>query len=314
MEKFEKVSRDIHRKEIVFDSSREVVMANRMILHSASNLSLNEMKLLRYIIMQTKKGDDSLFEYDFGVKDFADDLGISVQALYRDLNKMSDHIMGEVLSIGTYTGNHKKDRWRKFHWVDVFDYYDGRVAVKLSEELKPFLLHLAGEFTKYEMSEIIDMKSTYAIRIYETIRSYMNDHDLPFADHQNEISISMEVLRKITNTEQKFDRYSSFKAKVIDIAVNEINRCSKYHVVAEPYKKGRAVAGFDFLIESQAGYKHRELEERAKQTAQQLEEQIEGQMELSDFLPVDDMAIIQDKNRNKKELNRNKKGTKQNKT
>ena len=280
MEKFEKANKDIHRREIQFNTSHEVAMSNQMILHSASNLSLNEMKLLRYIIMQTKKGDEYLFEYEFAVKDFAEDLGVSVKDLYRDLDKMSLHIMREVLTFGVNTGSYKKDRWKHFHWVDIFEYYDGKVKVKISDELRPFLLNLVGNFTKYEMSEIVNMRSTHAIRIYEVIRSYMNDYDLPYADHQNEISISMEVLRRITNTEEKFERYSSFKTYVIDTAVREINRCSKYHITATPYKSGRAVTGFDFLIESQAGYYHR----TDTQQGEAIKTEANQQLSISDFI------------------------------
>lgn len=270
MERYEKVNKDIHRREIQLDTSHEVVMANKMILYSASNLSLNEMKLLRYIIMQTKKGDDYLFEYDFSVKDFAKDADISVKDVYRDFRKMSRHMMQEVLEIE----DKKNDHWRLFHWVDMCDYYKGVVTIKISDELKPFLLHLVGSFTRYELDEIIKMNSTYAIRIYEILRSQMDDRKLPYADHKTEISISMDVLRKATNTEKKFERYSSFKTYVIDKAVKEINRCSKYHVTAEPYKRGKAVVGFDFLIESQAGHAVRTSKEDNKS------EQIPGQLSL----------------------------------
>lgn len=274
MEQFEKVNKDIHRRELQIDTSHEVVMANQMVLHSASNLNLNEMKLLRYIIMQTKKNDDYLFQYDFSVKDLADDFGTSVKNLYRDLDSMSDHIMSEVIRIGEFTGNAKKDKWSKFHWVDMFNYYEGRITIKLSDELRPFLIHLAGDFTKYELSEIIKMNSGYAIRIYEVIRSYMDDRKLPYADVTSEISISMDVLRKVTNTENKFSMNADFKRRVIDSAIKEINRCSKYHVTAEPYKKGRAIAGYDFLIESEAGHMIR------TQDQQTVEKQIEGQENL----------------------------------
>lgn len=272
MERYEKVNKDIHRRELQLDTRHEVAMANQMILHTASNLSLNEMKLLRYIIMQTKRNDDYLFEYEFSVKDFAKDAEISVKDAYRDFKKMSRHMMQEVLEIE----DKKTDHWRLFHWVDMCDYYKGVVTIKISDELKPFLLHLVGSFTRYELDEIIKMNSTYAIRIYEVIRSYMDDKNLPYADNKTEISISMDVLRKVTNTENKFERYSNFKLRVIDAAINEINRCSKYHVTAEPYKRGRAVAGFDFLIESQAGYAVRQ---QAADT-----EQIEGQMYITDFI------------------------------
>lgn len=267
-----RIEKSINRKEIDLDTSNNVVMANRMILHTASNLTLDEVKLLRCLIMQVEKDDEELFEFKVPASDFADVLGVKKKDLYKKLDTMTTHIMQEVIRIA----DDDRKKWKKFHWVDICEYDQGIMYIKLSEKLKPFLLDLKGSFTKYELDEIIRLNSVYGIRIYEIIRSYMNDYDLPYADHKNEISISMDVLRKATNTENKFSRPYDFKRKVIDIAVREINRHSKYHIIAEPYKSGKTVMGYDFIIESQAGFAIRQ------QTTK--ENQIEGQITLDDYI------------------------------
>ncbi len=251
--RLEIASKNIHRREIQLDINSEVAMANDMILHSASNLNLVEMKLLRFIIMQTKKGDEEFYEFEISMNDIANTLEMNVDYLYREMDDMTTHIMQEVIFIGD--GSNRQ--WIKFHWVDTCRYEDGKITIKISDELKPFLIGLRGSFTRYALSEITSMNSIYAIRIYEILNGYMNDNNLPHADVGIEISISIDTIRKATDTVNSYQRYSSFKTYVIDNAVKEINRCSKYHVTATPYKHGRSVAGFDFLIESQAGYAHR---------------------------------------------------------
>lgn len=246
------VEKNIHRQELTFDKENYVVVANNMLMHSASNLSLDELKLLRFIIMQTKKGDKELYEFELSAKDFAKLLEVNIKTndLYKRLHTMVKHLMQEVI----YIGDDTKKKWVMFHWVDVCRYDNGKITIKISDELKPFLTDLRGNFTRYQLSEIISFKSTYAIRIYEILNSYLNENNLPHADVAIEISISVDELRKSTDTVNKFARYSSFKSKVIDKAMDEINEKSKYHVTATPYKDGNAVKGFDFLIESQTGY------------------------------------------------------------
>lgn len=270
------VEKNIHRQELTFDTNNYVVMANNMLMHSASNLTLDELKLLRFIIMQTKKGDKELFEFELSAKDFASviDVNIKTKDLYKRLDTMTTHLMQEVIRIG----DDSKKQWVKFHWVDVCRYNNGKITIKISDELKPFLVELRGNFTRYQLSEIISFKSTYAIRIYEILNSYMNENNLPYADVAIEISISVDELRKNTDTVNKFARYSSFKSKVIDTALKEINEKSKYHITATPYKDGNAVKGFDFLIESQAGYYHRTEGQQNKK-----EIQLDGQMNLMDY-------------------------------
>jgi len=247
------VEKNIHRKEVTFDTNNYVVMANNMVLHSASNLSLNEMKLLRFVIMQTEKDEKELFTYTIPAKELAKMLEIKHKDFYKKLKTMTKHIMQEVI----YIGDDTNEEWLMFHWVDFCRYSKGQVTIKLSDELKPFLVDLRGNFTRYRISEIVSLKSIYAIRIYEILNSYLNDKNLPHADVSIEISVSIDELRKATDTEKKFERPYDFKRKVIDTAIKEINEKSQYHVTATPYKNGKAIVGFDFLIESQAGHWHR---------------------------------------------------------
>lgn len=269
------VEKHIHRKEVTFNTNNYVVMANNMILHSASNLSLNELKLLRFAIMQTEKDEKELFAYTIPAKELSKILEIKTKDFYKKLKTMTKHIMQEVI----YIGDDTEEDWAMFHWVDYCRYKKGEVTIKLSDELKPFLVGLRGNFARYQLSEIITLKSIYAIRIYEIINGYMNENNLPHADVAIEISVSIDELRRATNTEKKFERYSSFKQRVIDTALNEINEKSKYHITATPYKRNQKIVGFEFLIESQAGYYVRTAAGQQDNNVVQ----IDGQMNLLDY-------------------------------
>lgn len=284
------VEKSIHRREITFNTDNYVVMANNMLMHSASNLTLDELKLLRFIIMQTKKDDTELYEFELSAKDFAKVLEVNIKTkdLYKRLDTMTTHLMQEVIKIG----DDSNKKWVKFHWVDICRYDNGKITIKISDELKPFLVELRGNFTRYQLSEIISFKSTYAIRIYEIINSYLNENNQPHADVAIEFSISMEELRKSTDTVSKFERYSNFKSKVIDTAIKEINEKSKYFVTVTPYKKGYAVAGFEFLIESQAGHFHRTKNQQREIKIESDNEQLDGQMNIMDYQTSDNKFTI----------------------
>lgn len=280
---FDLATKEIHRREVTFDTNNYVVMANNMVLHTASNLTLNEVKLLRFFIMQTEKDDKELYQYTASVSNLAASLEISKENLYRELDKMTEHLMREVIRIP----GKKKDEWLKFHWVDVCKYENGLLTVKIADTLKPFLTDLRRDFTRYHLSDIVGVNSIYAIRIYEMLSRYIDENNQPHADVAIEISVSIDELRRITSTQDKLERYSSFKAKVIDTAIKEINQKSKYHVTATPYKRGRSVAGFDFTIESQVGFTHRQ-----KTIAPKAKTNKDGQMNLSDFQTGDNTFII----------------------
>ena len=304
-ERFERnlasIEKDIHRREVTFDTNNYVVMAYYMILHSASNLTWNEFKLLRFFIMQTEKDDKELFQYTVNIPKLAETIEISPKVLYREISDMTEHLMKEVIEIGS----RKDDHWVMFHWVDVCEYDNGTLTVKLSDELKPFLVGLRGNFSRYRLSDLISFNSIYAGLLYEKINGYLNENNMPHADVAIEISISIEELRRITGTENKFERYSNFKLRVIDTALKEINQKSPYHITATEYKDGRAIAGFDFLIESQAGHTHRTKNQPKEINIRNESDKLDGQMNLMDYQAADNKFYVtpaaagqQDKNVN----------------
>lgn len=291
---FEMVQKHIYRKEVTFNIKNYVVMANTMVKGTAGNLSLVEMKLLRTIIAETEKDDKELFEYSFRVKDLANLLGLNPNALYKNnyLEKMTEHLMREVVHIEDKTNDH----WKKFHWVDVCEYQKGILTVKISDELKPYLIGLQGYFARYRLEEIINLKSMYAIRIYEILIAYMNEYDRPHADTIKNISISIDELRRITDTTDKFERISNFRKKVIDVAIDEINQKTMYHVEVEPYSNyGKTISGYDFTICSSGSYSELKKRERKRTRTIEIVNDVEPdnrQMELSDFEKGDDFRPI----------------------
>ena len=272
----EEIENDIRRKEISFKTNNYVVMANNMVLHSASNLNLNELKLLRLIIAQSTKEDKELYEFELSAKQLAKFLDIKNKDIYKRLDTMTTHLMQEVIRIG----DDSKKEWRKFHWVDTCHYENGYLTIKISDRLKPYLLNLEKCFSRYKLEEIIQLKSIYAIRIYEILNGYMNENNLPHADTAIEISINIDDLRKATDTQNKFPRPYDFRKKVVDIAIKEINEKSKYHVEVKDYRRNHSVAGYDFLIETHAGYFNRMNLQDQNGT---IEVQLDGQMNLYDY-------------------------------
>lgn len=55
------------------------------------------------------------------------------------------------------------------NWFSVLGYKDGYIEYSFDERLKPFLLELKSNFTKYNLKNILKLKSSYSIHIYELL-------------------------------------------------------------------------------------------------------------------------------------------------
>lgn len=283
IEYLDKIEKDMNRREISYDTNNSMVVSNEFILHSISNLTLNESKLLQLIITQCRKGDKELYTFSLKAKDFAKLLDVDPHDMRRSLRTMTRHIMQEVLEIE----NPKTGDWLQFHWTDECQYKTGVVTIKISDRLAPYMLDLSRDFTRIRLEELLPFKSRHASKIYQVLVANIDDRQQPHAEHYSIVNVNMDTLRLVTNTKDKYPRFNNFNTRVLIPAVNEINQVSKYHITATPYRSGHAVSGIEFLVESQAGYYH-----RTAAGQQDKEEQLEGQMNLLDYQTGDNQFSI----------------------
>lgn len=232
-------------REMCLNVENQVVMSNDLI-KSKSNLSLNELKLLRLTIMQVIAEDKDLMTYQVNIIDLAKLLDISSSNIYRDIDEITTHLLQEIVFIGDGNPKHK---WKKFQWCSSCKYENGVITIKLHNNLKPYLLQLKKHYTQYMLQDILMLKTVYAVRIYELLREEMKNQKV-YADKTATIKLDLEMIRKATNTEDKYKTISMFRARVIDGAVKEINEKLGYYVTYELIKHSRKIVGFKFIIES----------------------------------------------------------------
>lgn len=270
----EQIHNDIIERQTSYDITNTVAIANKMI-QGTSKLTLNEQKLLRFVIMQIKPNDDKLYTYTVSIKELSKVLGLSSTTLYRDIEKMTDDIMEQVIKIGDK--HTKTARWRKFHWVDVFEYDNGILTIKVSDQLIPFLIGLRECYTTFSLDSILMYRSIYAETMWELLKMGLMNKE-PY-NKQMTVYLPLDLIRRATNTEDKYLTIDKFKIKVLNIAVREINEKSMYHVQVRDYKEARKIVGFYFDIESEGLYQHR-IRTQAKQHISNTT----GQITLQDYL------------------------------
>lgn len=232
-------------KEMCLDVENQVVMSNDLI-RGKSNLSLNELKLLRLTIMQVIAEDKDLLTYHVKINDLAKVLDISTPSIYRDVMDMCKHLLQEIVCVGDGNPKHK---WKMFQWCSRCRYENGVITIRLHDDLKPYLIQLKQHYTQYMLQDILMLKTVYAVRLYELIREEMKSQKV-YADKTATVSIDVKMIRKATNTENKYAKMGMFKQRVIDSAISEINEKSCYYITYDDIKESRKIVGFKFKIES----------------------------------------------------------------
>ena len=125
-------------------------------------------------------------------------------------------------------------------------HYDGKgnITLRLSDEIKPYVLELDKWFTQYKLKNILEFNSYYAIRLYEIIKC----EDGATGNMQSELEFEIEELRQYFDCENKYKLFADFKRKVIEVAVREINEKSDIWLKPTYKKWGRAYTSVSFEI------------------------------------------------------------------
>lgn len=231
--------------DFCLDTQNYVVQANNLICGRQA-LKLNSAKLIRGAIMQIVPEDAELKPYVITIKELSELLSIPTSNLYRDIEEITDDIIKNPVYVRVEKEG-KTTQFIKMPWVTRCEYKaDTGITLKLNEELKPFLINLKKHYTQYTLDNVISMKSVYGIRIYELIQSKILSRVLP--KNGTDIEISVQELRECCDCEDKYPAFANFRDKVIDTAVNEINRVTLYRVSYSYTKNGRLVVGVVFHV------------------------------------------------------------------
>ena len=154
-----------------FDTPRNktVRKSNELIQKSRFNLSMQQQKIMLYLISQITPYDEKFKVYDFNITDFCRVCGIEIGGTsYAELKKHIHKLVSSVIWMKL-----DDDTETTMRWIDksTLKYKSGRVQIRLDEDLKPYLLQLRENYTQYDLVFTLTFKCKYTIRLYELIKS-----------------------------------------------------------------------------------------------------------------------------------------------
>lgn len=218
-----------------------VIKANELIQKSRFDLSLQQQKIVLYLISQIEPGDKEFKLYEFSIADFCRVCGIDYESgkNYHDLREAIKEIADKSLWVNIGPDTETLVRWIEKPYIDK---QSGLIRVKLDKDMKPFLLQLKQNFTQYELFWTMNFKSKYSVRLYELVKSL---HYSGLGTYTAEFEI--DDLKQRLGAET-YKTYQTFKTRVLTPAITEVNRYSDKVVGYVPIKRGRSVAKIELTI------------------------------------------------------------------
>ena len=231
-----------------------VVWQSNQLAEARYELSPREQKLVLYVISMIEPEDEDFKRYVVNVSDFAKLAKLSKSELYKELRDLAENLKSKVLVIPNHfdpdTGKHVELVTSWFSDALITANGQGYFAVEISRNLKPYLLKVKREFFKFRLQQVMQMRSAYAIRLYQFAKRW---------EFKRKYLVSVAELRGIMGalhpagrgkTKTALGNYADFKRRAVQPAVDEINTKSDIFLsFAEVKAKGsKAVESLDFTI------------------------------------------------------------------
>lgn len=207
----------MENKLVLVDEDREVRKAQALV-QSRYKLNPLPLKLITTLISSVQHKDTADQEYCIRVKDFTDLQGLKGNAYYKELDKATDEIMMKPIKVKLSSG--KKD-WLKANWASSIKYLDGEgiIKFKISEEIFPYILNLKENYLKYDLINILSLRSDYSIRIYEWLKDEFNKHHR--YGKSAELVLEVDYIRERLEIPDSYD-FTKIKERILNKAKDDL--------------------------------------------------------------------------------------------
>lgn len=225
---------------------QELVVKSNRLVEASYRLTLNEQRIILYAISRCREEQRGLFPNepvvitaDAFAKQFP---SIDKGHVYHQLKEAMDALYDRSVTLYETDEDTGKEQVSKTRWISKASYVDGagRIKVVFTSDVITYVTRLETEFTSYQLEKVGNMTSSYAVRIYELLAQHrdIGNRTINMAWLRETFQIAPDEYKLTTN----------FIRKVIEVAVDQINKHSDLTVSYKPVKTGRAITDFAFKI------------------------------------------------------------------
>ena len=220
-----------------------LVVKDNALINASYNLDLVEQRLILLAIIEARESGKGINANDpltIHAESYINQFSAHRNTAYQALKDACDDLFARQFSYQSLSekGNIQNHRSR---WVSEVIYVEKEAVVKLifSPAIIPLITRLEEQFTKYDIEQISDLSSAYAVRLYELLIAWRSTGKTPI------IEIS-DFRKKLGVLDSEYSRMFDFKKNVLELGINQINEKTDIKVKVEQHKTGRTISGFSF--------------------------------------------------------------------
>jgi len=224
---------------------REVVVKDNALINASYNLDLVEQRLILLAIIEARESGKGINAQDpltIRADSYISQFSVHRNTAYQALRDACSDLFARQFSYQRVNEKGNIEHY-KSRWVSEIGYIDNEAVVKLifAPAIVPLITRLEEQFTRYELQQVSNLSSAYAVRLYEILIAWRSIGRTPIFE-------LIDFRERMGVLETEYKRMERFKTSVLELAIKQINEYTDISVEYEQHKQGRLISGFSFVF------------------------------------------------------------------
>ena len=221
----------------------KITKANYLVEASYS-LTLQEQRLILACLSKIDSRSEPEKEIMLSASEYSELMNVDIKNAHRELKKASQKLYDRSIVVKD------PEKIEEFRWIQKKIHYqkgEGKIKLFWSDDVLTYIGQLKRRFTTYRLVDVANLRSGYAIRLYELLMQF---------NSTKQRSISVEDFRSLFQLNDKYPLFRDLNKRVIKPAVKEINASSNLDIFYSTKKQGREIVTlqFDFQEKKQTQF------------------------------------------------------------
>lgn len=222
----------------------KLITKDNKLINASYSLGIPEQRVIFLAIVEARAQErmiDARGLLQIHASSYQEQFKVEKHSAYKALKSAANGLFESYFGYDYIHEKTGKPAHRVVRWAQAVSYIEtaGMIELQFTDAVIPLITRLSEQYTEYDLKQVSELQSEYAIRLYELMmqwKSVGKTNKIPLAEFRTKLGVEPEQYKKMCN----------FKARVLDLAISQINDFTDVTATYEQHKSGRAVTGFTF--------------------------------------------------------------------
>ena len=220
---------------------KDLVVKDNALINASYNLDLAEQRLILLAILEARESNTpNDRDLTIHAESYINHFNVHRNTAYKVLKDACKNLFERRFSYQKLTAKGNLENVMS-RWVQRVSYVENEalVRIRFSDDVVPLITNLEKHFTSYELEQVSSLTSAYAIRLYELLIAWRSTGKVSMLE-------TKELRSRLGVSDTEHQRMESFKRRVLEPAIQQINDHTDIRAEYEQHKRGRSIIGFSF--------------------------------------------------------------------